>query len=181
MKSNLKFLLEFIPLMLFFITNKTHGIIVATSVLVISSVIAAGIFYWLEKKIPPLLIISTFFVSLFGGLTILSHDDFFIKIKPTLVNLILAITLFCGLLFKKGLLKYIMESAFSMDESAWQKFSFRWGLFFIFLAIVNELIWRNFSTDFWVSFKSFGMLPITMLFTISQIPFLKKYAQFHGK
>jgi len=119
-------------------------------------------------------------LSVFGSITIISGNPIFIKIKPTLLNILIAIALFVGVYFKKPLFKYLMESAIKMDDQAWLKYSARWAYFFLFLAGVNEFIWRNFPEAFWVNFKVFGMLPLTITFMLCQLPFLKKHAELPG-
>ena len=105
----------------------------------------------------------------------LTEDDFFIKIKPTIVNLLFASVLFSGLAFGQSLLKYALGEAFSLTEEGWRVLTIRWGLFFLFLAALNEIVWRNFSEDFWVSFKLWGLMPITMVFAMSQVSLLQRY------
>lgn len=174
MKQSTKNILEFGPLIIFFLVYKWQGLINATAVLVVVTAVAVIINYVLEKKVPVMPLASAVILGIFGILTVISEDTFFIKIKPTIVNLLFAAILLIGAAMKKGMLKYLMGSAIEMNDKAWLKFSIRWGFFFIFLALVNEVVWRSFEEDFWVKFKVFGMLPLTMLFVASQIPFLKK-------
>ncbi len=115
-------------------------------------------------------LVSGVFVIVFGGLTLILADETFIKIKPTLVNCLFAVVLIGGLAFKKSLLKPLFGSAFQLSEKGWRLLTLRWGGFFILLAFLNEVIWRNFSTDFWISFKLFGILPLTLIFAVLQTP-----------
>ena len=147
----------------------------ATLALVICTIISLVITYALEKRIAMLPLVSGVMVAVLGGMTLWLNNDYFIKIKPTMVNLLFASVLLGGLLFKKPMLKYVLASAMSLREEGWRKLSLRWGLFFVFLAALNEYIWRNYSVDFWVNFKVFGMFSCTMLFTLSQIPLIKHY------
>lgn len=170
----IKFLLDMGPLVAFFIVYKMNGLMGATAVLMAATFASIVISYVLHKKVPLMPLITAIVVGIFGGLTLLLHDEIFIKIKPTIVNIIFASILLGGVACKKGLLRYLLGEAFTMSEKAWRIFSFRWGVFFLFLAVVNECIWRNFSTDFWVQFKVFGMFSMSIVFTLSQIPFLKR-------
>ncbi|MEK6746412.1 MAG: septation protein A [Pseudomonadota bacterium] len=177
MNSKLKLLLDIGPLAIFFFTYRFAGVFAATAAIMGTSIISLIITYWIEKKIAVMPLVSGVVIATFGTLTLLLQDDTFIKMKPTLVNLIFASVLLGGLYFKKSLLKYVLESALEMSDEGWRILSLRWGLFFIFLAVLNEFIWRSFSTDFWVNFKVFGMLTLTMLFTFLQIPLIKKYGK----
>ncbi|MES2677320.1 MAG: septation protein A [Pseudomonadota bacterium] len=174
--SILKFSCDFLPLLIFFLVYKTsnnnHPIIPATIALVLITFIALLINYLITKQIAKMPLFSAIILGFFGFLTIFSGNEIFIKIKPTLVNLLFAAILLFGYFSKKPLLKMLLGSAFEISDQAWLHLSLRWAGFFIFLAILNEIIWRNFSTDFWVQFKVFGILPISILFTLLQIPYL---------
>ena len=113
---------------------------------------------------------------IFGGLTIFLKDPVFIKLKPTIVYLLFSILLFLGLVLKKNILKIYLSTLIKLNDTGWNILTRRWGIFFILMAILNEVIWRNFSTDFWVSFKLFGFLPITIIFTLLQQNIIKKYS-----
>jgi intracellular septation protein len=165
----------------FFLIYKTSGaknpIIHATIGLVFVTLITLTISYIATKQIAVMPLFSAVVLSVFGFLTIFSGNEIFIKIKPTLINLLFAAILLFGYFSKKPLLKNLLGSAFDLKEEAWLELSKRWAIFFIFLAILNEFIWRNFSTDIWVQFKVFGILPISILFTIAQIPYIMKASQ----
>jgi intracellular septation protein len=121
-------------------------------------------------------LVSGIVVLVFGALTLYLHDEVFIKMKPTIVNTLFGVILLGGLAFGKSLLGYVFHSAFQLDAEGWRKLTLRWGLFFFFLAILNEVVWRNFSTDFWVAFKVWATMPITILFTISQMPLIMRHS-----
>ena len=171
-----KSLIEIIPLILFFITNAKYGIIVATKVFVITTIIALIVSYLHLKKISTPLLITSFLILIFGGLTIFFKDPTFIKLKPTIVYLLFSSFLFVGLALKKNFLKIYLSSLIKLNDVGWNILTKRWGIFFLTMAILNEIIWRNFSTDFWVSFKVFGFLPITIIFMILQNNLMKKYS-----
>jgi intracellular septation protein len=141
----------------------------------VATVIALAISWSMTRTLPMMPLISGIVVLVFGALTLWLHNDTFIKMKPTIVNTLFGAILLGGLLFGKSLLGYVFDSAFKLDAEGWRKLTFRWGLFFIFLAIANEVVWRNFSTDAWVSFKVWGIMPITIVFTLSQMPLIQKH------
>ena len=175
MNNKLKMVLDIAPIAIFFVAFKLFGVITATAALMVATSASLLVTYLKTKKIATAPLVTGIVIAIFGTLTIVLHDDFFIKIKPTLVNLIFASLLLGGLACKKTLLKNVMESAVSVDERGWQILTLRYGLFFVFLAGLNEVIWRNFSTDFWVNFKVFGMFSLTILFTLLQTPLIKKH------
>lgn len=178
MNPTLKFILDMAPLAAFFLGYRFGDVYLATALIMAATLIAIAIGYALERKVALNPLITGGLVMVFGGLTLFLKDDFFIKIKPTIINLLFAAVLIGGaLIFKKGLLRYLLEMAFQLSDAAWQTLSIRWGVFFIFLAVLNEIIWRNFSTDFWVNFKVFGMLTLTIAFSLSQIRFIRKHMQ----
>ncbi len=170
-----KLALEIGPLALFFIANSRWGIFTATSVFMVAIVISVCCSYLIERKIPILALVTAFVVLIFGGLTLLLNDALFIKIKPTIVNLLFAFALFTGLAFKKLFLKIVFQGAFNLQDAGWKILTYRWGSFFIFLAILNEIVWRTVSTDMWVNFKVFAIMPITIIFSLFQLSVVNKY------
>ena len=175
-KSTLKFIADFGPLLIFFIYYKKFGMTEAILPLIIATIVATGILYFVEKKIPKVPIISAVIVSLFGGLTLYFDNKIFFYMKPTMVNLLFAFVLFFGSFFlKKNLLKSLLESSIQLEERGWELLNKRWMIFFIFLAFLNEIVWRTQTEDFWVKFKVFGIIPITFIFMIFQINLIKKY------
>ena len=174
--SLIKSLIEIIPLILFFIANAKYGIIFATKTFVITTLIALIISYLYFKKISTPLLITTFLVLIFGGLTIFFKDPTFIKLKPTIVYFLFSLFLFLGLALKKNFLQIYLSSLIKLNDTGWNILTKRWGIFFLLMALLNETIWRNFSTDFWVSFKVFGFLPLTIIFTLLQQNLIKKYS-----
>ena len=144
--------------------------------LIIAALAATGILYFLEKKIPKIPIIGAVLVAVFGGLTLYFDDKIFFYMKPTIVNILFAGILFIGNFFlRKNLLKSLLETSIKLEDQGWEILNQRWTLFFIFLAILNELVWRTQSEDFWVKFKVFGIIPITLIFTMFQINLINKY------
>lgn len=181
----LKFIVELGPLLVFFMVNWQAGkhladpkqaIFWGTGCFVVATVIALIASRILFKHVAVMPLVSGAVVLIFGGLTLYLQDDLFIKLKPTIVNSIFASVLFGGLLFGKSLLKYLFGDVFALTEEGWKKLTFRWACFFVFLAILNEFAWRLLSTDQWVSFKVFAIMPITMVFAISQVGLLQRHA-----
>jgi intracellular septation protein len=151
-------------------------IFVATGLFMAATALALIASWALTRTLPIMPLVSGVVVLIFGALTLYLQDDIFIKMKPTIVNTLFGGVLLGGLLFGKSLLGYVFDSAFSLDAEGWRKLTFRWGLFFLFLALVNEVVWRNFSTDAWVTFKVWGIMPITLLFTFSQMPLIMRHS-----
>ncbi len=197
MKPWIKLLIEAGPLVVFFVVNGRDGLpelrhywltddatvtlqqslFEATGAFMVATVIALLAGWSLERKLPIMPLVSGVFVLLFGGLTLALADELFIKIKPTLVNSLFAAILLGGLAFNRLLLKPLFGSAFQLNDDGWRTLTVRWGLFFIFLAILNEVVWRSFSTEFWAAFKLFGVLPITLVFAGSQTPLILRQQQ----
>lgn len=171
-----KMALEVGPIAVFFVAVNWQGnIFVATAAFMIATTIALTVSRVVCGRIPLMPLISGVLVLVFGGLTLWLQEELFIKIKPTVVNLLFASVLFGGLYFGQSLLKYLFGEVFRLEERGWRILTMRWATFFVFLAIVNEVVWRSFSTEFWTGFKLFGIMPITMIFAISQIGLLKRY------
>jgi intracellular septation protein len=170
-----KLILEAGPLVVFFIINSYFGIFPATGAFMVATILALTVSRVKFGRIPIMPLVSGFFVLTFGALTLYFQEEYFIKIKPTIVNLLFATILFGGLLAGHSLLRYLFGDVFKLKNRGWQILTFRWACFFVFLAIVNEIVWRNFSTDFWAGFKLMGIMPITMIFAISQVGLLQRY------
>jgi intracellular septation protein len=171
----LKLALEMGPLVLFFFTNAKAGIFTATAVFMGAVVISLGLSRLLLKQWPIMPLISAIVVLVFGGLTLYWENELFIKLKPTIVNTLFGVALLIGLAFGKPLLSIVMGSVFNLTDEGWKKLTFRWALFFFVLAGLNEIVWRTQSNDFWVNFKVFGIMPITIIFALAQTPLLKRY------
>jgi intracellular septation protein len=172
----LKLALDLGPLVLFFFANSRYGIFAATAVFMVAILIALAISYALTRHLPVMPMVSAVVVVVFGGLTLILQDELFIKLKPTIIYLLFAGTLLGGLALRKPLLGMVFDSVFHLTEEGWRKLTLRWALFFLLLAVLNEIVWRTQSTDFWVSFKVFGVLPLTLVFALLQYPLLQKYA-----
>ena len=171
----LKIALEFGPLAVFFFMNSQYGIFHATGGFMVATVVSLVLSKIFLGKVAIMPLVTGFFVLVFGGLTLYLSDELFIKLKPTIVNCIFGTILVGATLFKYPLLKPLLGDAFPMNDEGWTRMTWRWGVFFFFLAGLNEFVWRNFSTDFWVSFKVFGIMPLTFAFAASQLYFLRQY------
>lgn len=192
----LKLALEMGPLMVFFLGNSKpellkpllrpmlpatlldgpqSGIFVATAAFMIAMLISLVLTRVLLKKLPIMPLVSGVVVLIFGGLTLWLQDDLFIKLKPTIVNTLFGTVLLGGLALGKPLLPYVLDSVFKLTQEGWKQLTLRWGLFFFLLAAINEIVWRMFSTDFWVSFKVWGVMPLTIIFAMSQMGLLQRY------
>jgi intracellular septation protein len=171
-----KLALDFAPLAVFFVAFKLGGVMAATLALMVATSMSIAIIYAVERTLALAPIISGGLVMVLGGLSVALQDEEFIKLKPTLVNLAFAAILLGGVYgYKRGLLKYVLDVAFQLTEQGWLILSRRWGFFFLFLAALNEFIWRSFPTEFWVNFKVFGMFTLTIAFAFSQFKLLEKY------
>tara|TARA_X000000368_G_scaffold276835_1_gene219636 strand:- start:133 stop:672 length:540 start_codon:yes stop_codon:yes gene_type:complete len=175
MKSVYKLLIDVGPLAVFFIFYTRSGLRAAILPLMIATIISVIVSYLLEKKIPIMPTLGAGIVLIFGGLTIYFNDETFIKMKPTIINIVFAVILYGGIILKKPLLKLLLGAALKLEEQGWKILTQRWIAFFIALAVINEIVWRTQSTDIWVNFKVFGILPITFIFTMTQFPLIKKY------
>jgi intracellular septation protein len=175
MKPLIKLITEVGPLAVFFIGNSKFGIFPATAAFMVATAIAIPISWKIEGKLPIMPIIIGVFVVFFGSLTLIFQDPTFIKIKPTIVNLVFAAGLIISrTFFQKNVLKIIFNKAFNLTEKGWRVLNIRWSFFFIFLAILNEIVWRNYSTEIWISFKLWGIMPLTIVWTLAQMPLVSK-------
>ncbi len=176
LNPGLKFIVEFGPLLIFFAVYSLYGIFVATGVFMATSVVALSVGYVKTRRLAPMPLFTAIIVLIFGGLTLYLQDETFIKLKPTMINLLFAAVLAGGLWLKRNPLRVLFGTAFNLKDRGWTILTVRWILFFAAMAIANEIVWRNFSTDFWVNYKVFGILPLTLVFAIAQTPLLQKYA-----
>jgi intracellular septation protein len=171
-----KMALELGPLVVFFIVNSRADIFVGTAWFMVAMVISLVLSWLLLKKIALMPLVTGAVVLVFGGLTLWLHDDTFIKMKPTIVDSLFGVVLLGGLLFRQSLLKYVFGDVYKLQPKGWMVLTLRWGVFFFFLAALNEVVWRTQSTDFWVAFKVWATMPLTILFAALQLPVLNKYA-----
>ncbi len=179
----LKFALELGPLALFFAAYSRLGIFAATAVLMACVLVTLGVSYAMLKRIPVMPLVTAAIVLIFGSLTLIFHDETLIKIKPTALYLLFGAALFVGLWLKRPLLKILFDGALHVTEEGWRKLTWRWAFFFLALAVLNEIVWRGAAhylpaveaTDLWVKFKTFGFLPITLLFALAQAPLIMRY------
>lgn len=186
----LKFVLELGPLVIFFFVNAKGAylierfglgdlfpqpIFLATGVFMVAMLASIAISWILSRHLAIMPLITGIVVLVMGGLTLWLQDDTFIKVKPTIVNVFFGGVLLIGLAFGRSLLAYVFDAAFALDNEGWQKLTLRWGFFFLFLAGLNEFVWRTQSTDFWVAFKVWGTMPLTMIFALSQLPLMQRH------
>jgi intracellular septation protein len=170
-----KLALDLGPLVLFFLANARFGIFAATGVFMVAVVIALAVSYAITRHLPVMPLVSALVVMVFGSLTLVLHDETFIKLKPTIIYLLFGAVLAGGLMFGKPLLALVFDKMYHLTDEGWRKLTVRWMIFFFALAALNELVWRTQSTDFWVNFKVFGALPLTFGFALLQYPLLAKY------
>jgi len=174
----IKIVADFGPLLIFFIIyfNNENDLKVAIPPFIIATLISLIVIYFLEKRIPMVPLIGGVLITLFGGLTLYFDNKIFFYMKPTIINLLFALVLFFGKFFtKKPLLKIFFQNAFNLEDEGWKKLNYRWISFFIFVAVLNEIVWRTQSEVFWVNFKVWGLLPISFIFAASQFPLINKY------
>ena len=176
LSSGLRTALDLGPLLVFFGVYMAVDLFAATGAVIVATLVAVVIYKVKAGKVPLNLIVIAAVVSVFGGLTLWLNDDHFIKIRPTIVSLLFASVLFIGHVLDRPFLKIVFEAAFpAMEQEGWRRLNLRWAWFFTFMALLNEVIWRNFSEAFWVSFGVFGEIPITILFALAQIPLVQRY------
>ncbi len=174
MKNN-RLLLDMGPLVIFFAAYKFAGIFWATGLFMGATVLALGLGWFSEKRLRIMPVITLVLVLFFGGLTLYFKDSTFIKMKPTAIYLLFALALGGGAAFGQYYLKVVFDGAFHMPDAVWRVLTWRWAGFFVALAILNEVIWRNFSESAWVNFKVFGLLPLTFGFAFANMPLMLKY------
>ena len=179
-----KLALELGPLVLFFFGNaygdrlgfpEAQRIFVATGLFVVASLVSLGVHFALVRRLPIMPLVSGVVVLVFGGLTLLLQDELFIKLKPTIVNTMFGVILLAGLYWRKPILAVVLDSMLDLTEEGWRKLTLRWALFFFVLAILNEVVWRTQTTDLWVKFKVFGIMPLTVVFALAQTPLIMRY------
>lgn len=156
--------------------GERSGIFVATAVFMVAIVVSLVVSYMLIRRLPLMPVVSAIIVVVFGGLTLFLHNDTFIKMKPTIIYLLFGAVLLGGLILRKPLLEMVFDSVFHLNEQGWRILTIRWSAFFFAMAILNEIVWRMASTDTWVTFKVFGVMPLTFVFAMLQYPVLTKYA-----
>jgi intracellular septation protein len=163
------------PLILFFAAFQYAGIFAATGIFMVAVLTSLALGWHLEKKLSPIPLVTAILVVIFGGLTLYLHNDTFIKVKLTVLYVIFGTTLLVGLRFNRIFIKYVFAEAFDLTEKGWRGLTWRWGIFFLSLAALNEAVWRNTSTATWVSFKVWGIMGLIFLFALAQTPFLLKH------
>jgi intracellular septation protein len=175
LSPGLKLAIDFGPLFVFLVTYRFTEIFTATLVFMVATVIAVAVSYWAIRRVPVALMVTFVVVAVFGGLTVWLHDERFIKMKPTIVYSLFAAALLGGLAFGKPLLGHVFDWAFKIDDEGWRKLTFRWGLMFAGLAVLNEAVWRNVDTNTWIWFKLVGFTAIIFVFALSQIVVIQKH------
>jgi intracellular septation protein len=163
------------PLLVFFVTNAKFHLFVATAAFMVAVVAAMVASYMVTRHVPLMAVVSGAIVIVFGTLTLVLHDETFIKVKPTIIYGLFASILGGGLLFGRSFIAILFDQMFNLTAKGWRILTFRWALFFVAMAILNEFIWRTQSTDFWVAFKAFGVIPLTMIFALIQMPLIKRH------
>ena len=172
----LKLGLELGPLILFFVVNAYSGLFWATGIFMVATIVTLAVSWVLTRRLAIMPLVSAVVVMIFGSLTLYLQNETFIKIKPTIIYLLFGGTLLGGLAFGRSLLGYVFDSVFRLNDAGWRKLTFRWGLFFLAMAALNEAVRLYFDTDTWVAFKAFGFVPLTIAFTLSQMPLIQRHA-----
>ena len=175
MNPLLKLALDLGPLLIFFAANGVGGIFTATAVFMLTMCASIAIGFAVEKKVSPVALITGALVLIFGGLTLWLSNDIFIKIKPTILYSMFAAVLMGGLLADRLLIKYVLGQSMRLPDAAWRALTWRWSVFFLALAGLNEFVWRNFSTDNWVVFKVWVVFPLTLLYAVLQTPYIARH------
>jgi len=175
MSQGRKLLIELGPLAVFFAANWKAGIFWGTGAFMVATAAALAASWYLTRKLAMVPLISAVFVAVFGGLTLWLQSDLFIKVKVTLINALFGAVLLGGAAFGRNYLKLIMGEAMKLPEAAWRTLTIRWGLFFLGLALLNEVVWRSVTTDTWVNFKVFGILPLTLVFALANAPYMARH------
>lgn len=163
------------PLVIFFAANAKFGLFTATGAFMVAIVAAIVGSYVVTKHVPIMALVTAFIVLVFGGLTLALHDETFIKVKPTIIYSLFAATLGIGLLFGRSFIALMFDQMFNLTPDGWKRLTIRWAIFFAAMAVLNEIVWRTQTTDFWVAFKAFGVIPITAVFAMLQTPLIKRY------
>ncbi len=191
MNPFLKMAIEIGPLILFFLANARGEqaaalwpaiaslggpIFFATAVFVVATLVSLAVSYALTRRLPLMPFVTAIVVVVFGALTLWLQNETFIKLKPTIIYVLFGAVLLGGLAFGRSLLGYVFDAVFKLTDEGWRQLTIRWGVFFLALAVLNEIVWRSFSTDFWVSFKLFGFLPLTFVFAMAQMPLINRYS-----
>ena len=163
------------PLVIFFIANAKGNLFIATGAFMVAIVVAMIASYVVTRHVPMMALVTGIIVIVFGTLTLVLHDETFIKVKPTIIYGLFAVILGGGLLFGRSFIAVMFDQMFNLTPAGWRALTLRWALFFFAMAIVNEIVWRTQTTDFWVAFKAFGVVPLTMVFALTQMPLIKRY------
>ena len=164
------------PLLIFFFANAKFNLFVATGAFMVAIVVALVASWMVTRHIPVMALVTGVIVLVFGTLTLVLHDETFIKVKPTIIYGLFAAVLGGGLLFGRSFIAILFDQMFNLTPEGWRKLTLRWTFFFVAMALLNEVIWRTQTTDFWVAFKAFGVIPITMVFAMLQMPLVKRYS-----
>jgi intracellular septation protein len=172
-----RLVLDLGPLLIFFAAFKWGGFFVATGAFMAAIAVTLVAGWWIERKLSPMPVFTALLVMVFGGLTLYLQNETFLKVKVTVLYVFFAVILLGGLATGRLFIKYVFAQAFELDEVGWKKLTLRWGIFFLALAALNEAVWRNLSTDLWVDFKVWVILPLILLFALAQTPLVLRHGQ----